>query len=309
LHATGSAGSTINWYDAASGGVSLGSGPSFTTPTIPSSTNFYVAATSGGTSGSVGKAFYEGSDGYNTSGAYLIFDAISSFTINTVEVYPYSGTNGTTGTLTVELQNSTGTMLQTATFNVTASNDDVAPVTPTTLNLNFNVPIGTNHRLVYKSSTGITGLLRNSTASYVTLPYTLPGVCSITNSSVSGYYYYFYNWYVSNGCESGRVPVLATISAAPVLTVSPSQQSCAGQNVTLTVSSPNDPNYTYTWTPGNISGASITVNPTASTTYTVDAIDNSGGANAGCVNSGSVTLTVNPAPSTPTMTPASAVLL
>jgi hypothetical protein len=45
LGATASAG-TINWYAASTGGVSLGTGTSFTTPSITSSTTYYVDATS-----------------------------------------------------------------------------------------------------------------------------------------------------------------------------------------------------------------------------------------------------------------------
>lgn len=47
LGATASAG-TINWYAASSGGTSLGTGTSFTTPSISSTTTYYVDATSGG---------------------------------------------------------------------------------------------------------------------------------------------------------------------------------------------------------------------------------------------------------------------
>ena len=46
LGATASAG-TINWYAASSGGASLGTGTSFTTPSISSTTTYYVDATSG----------------------------------------------------------------------------------------------------------------------------------------------------------------------------------------------------------------------------------------------------------------------
>ncbi len=42
--------STLNWYDVATGGTILGSGPSFETPSISSSTSFYVEATSNGCS-------------------------------------------------------------------------------------------------------------------------------------------------------------------------------------------------------------------------------------------------------------------
>lgn len=47
LGATSSAG-TINWYAASSGGSSLGTGTGFTTPTIATTTSYYVDATDGG---------------------------------------------------------------------------------------------------------------------------------------------------------------------------------------------------------------------------------------------------------------------
>lgn len=50
LSATGSGTSTLNWYSAATGGTSLGSGSTFTTPSITSTTTYYVAASSGGCS-------------------------------------------------------------------------------------------------------------------------------------------------------------------------------------------------------------------------------------------------------------------
>mgnify|MGYP003649114469 FL=1 len=47
LGATASAG-TINWYAATTGGVSLGTGTNFTTPSLVSTTNYYVDATNNG---------------------------------------------------------------------------------------------------------------------------------------------------------------------------------------------------------------------------------------------------------------------
>lgn len=44
LGATGSAGTTLNWYAAASGGTSLGTGTTFTTPSISNTTTYYVGA-------------------------------------------------------------------------------------------------------------------------------------------------------------------------------------------------------------------------------------------------------------------------
>jgi hypothetical protein len=48
LGATANSGSTINWYANLTGGSSLGTGTSFTTPTISSTTTYYVEATNGG---------------------------------------------------------------------------------------------------------------------------------------------------------------------------------------------------------------------------------------------------------------------
>src|SRR5204863_9970047 len=48
LSATGSGGSTVNWYSAATGGSSLFTGSSFTTPNISSNTTYYADATANG---------------------------------------------------------------------------------------------------------------------------------------------------------------------------------------------------------------------------------------------------------------------
>src|SRR5690606_8414060 len=50
LGATGSSGSTLNWYANATGGTSLGTGTSFTTPSINATRNYYVEATANGCS-------------------------------------------------------------------------------------------------------------------------------------------------------------------------------------------------------------------------------------------------------------------
>jgi len=49
LSATGSAGTTLNWYDAATGGTLVGTGSTFYTPAISSTTTYYVEAAFGTT--------------------------------------------------------------------------------------------------------------------------------------------------------------------------------------------------------------------------------------------------------------------
>ncbi|HCY89268.1 MAG TPA: hypothetical protein DHV17_03315, partial [Chitinophagaceae bacterium] len=57
-----------------------------------------------------------------------------------------------------------------------------------------------------------------------------------------------------------------------------------------------NPALTYTWTPGSLNGANVTVNPTSTTTYSVVAVDANG-----CTSTGTneVTITVNPLPNAP----------
>lgn len=109
-------------------------------------------------------------------------------------------------------------------------------------------------------------------------------------------------------CSSARVAVTATVTPAPALTVSSNVGICNGASTTLTVSSANDPNYTYTWSPAtglsSTTGASVTANPSTTTVYTVTAND----AGSGCATTGTVTVTVNVAPTAVTVTPATATI-
>ncbi len=79
------------------------------------------------------------------------------------------------------------------------------------------------------------------------------------------------------------------------LTANPNSPVCAGTAVHLTASGAN----TYVWTPGGLTGNSVTVNPTGTTTYTVIGTDLSSNT---C--SAFVVVTVNPTP-TVTNTPLS----
>jgi hypothetical protein len=256
LSATGSAGASFNWYTAATGGSPIATAPFFTTPVLNSSVTYYVSASNGGTSGSVGRAAYTGTDGTNTAGAYLIFNAISSFTLNSVVIYP-SGTGA--GTVTIQLQNSAGTVLQSATVNVTGAATPVA----TTVPVGFSITPGTAYRLVYGSSTGgVTAMYREFTA--IPFPYTLPGVVSITDGSLAGYYYYFYNWSVSTGCESARTAVTATVNPGPTFTVSGTTTACSNGIKTLTVTSPAANFNSVTWSPT----AGLFTDAAATTAYT-----------------------------------------
>ncbi len=98
----------------------------------------------------------------------------------------------------------------------------------------------------------------------------------------------------ANGCVTtynGTVPLnnnaAMTASANPVAI-------CPGASAQLNANVTTGTMTTFTWTPGNLSGQSVTVSPTSTTTYTVN------GSNAiGCTASAQVTVTVNTVPAAP----------
>jgi len=81
--------------------------------------------------------------------------------------------------------------------------------------------------------------------------------------------------------------------SAPIVSVSPSNNICQGESATLAVSNPCS-GCTYLWTPGNLSGSSIMVNTAGA--YSVVATNT-----CGSVSSNTVSITVTPLPTTPTI--------
>ncbi len=296
LNATASSGNSLVWYNSA--GAIVGNGPTFTTPVINTTTTYQVSAVGGGTSLNGGKPSTNGADGTNTTGG-IFFTANSSFTLNSVKMYPTAG-----GTNTIVLYSgstTSGTALETKTYTFAGANTSTGEVVP----LNWQIPAGSY--TIYQSVSGascyrdFSGGTSTPTTAY---PYNIGSACTLTNGSLSGYYYFFYDWSITTGCEGTKVPVVATITTPPSITVAATQNPvCNGSSTTLSVSSSNDPNYTYTWTPGPNTGASYGPIFAASTTkYKVVASDMSGGTNNGCVTTDSITIAVN---STPTSVTAS----
>lgn len=200
---------TINWYSDAAGTNLVGTGSTFTTPSISSSVTFYVQAVAANAVKHMGKLDSIGSGGYfgNTSNQhYLIFDSYVPFKLISVKVYA-----GSAGNRTILLRDANSNIIQQTTVNI--------PTGESRVTLNFDIPVGTDLQLV---GGGNPNLYRNNNNS-ATFPYTLSGVASITETSASlapyntnGNYYYFYDWEVKEyDCESPLVPVQADIFASP----------------------------------------------------------------------------------------------
>ncbi len=100
----------------------------------------------------------------------------------------------------------------------------------------------------------------------------------------------------ANGCQNTDA-ILITVHALPSVLTSPDVSICEGSSTNLSASGAQ----TYIWTPGSSNGSTISVTPSASTTYTVTGTDANG-----CQNTDQVLVTVNPNPGLSTnSTPAS----
>lgn len=198
-----STGSNVHWFDAASGGNQVGTGNSFTTPTIAQTTDYWCTsqAVQPGILANVGKADNTGTGAYSTADQYLIFDALKDMTIRSVKVYAQDA-----GTRVFQVLGDDGSFVAQASVSVPAGESRVT--------LDLFVPKGNNRRF-YVTST-LRNLYRNSGATGITYPYTIADVVSIkSTSSGTDYFYYAYDWQVSTPdkvCESARVQARATVN-------------------------------------------------------------------------------------------------
>ncbi len=92
-------------------------------------------------------------------------------------------------------------------------------------------------------------------------------------------------------CGSSNSSSIIEFNLCPEVTITASSQNvCIGGNVTLSATTILGSNpYTYSWAPGGMTGATITVNPTTTTTYTVTSTDR-----YGCEGTETITITVDP---------------
>ena len=332
LDATANAGSTINWYAAATGGSPLASGTSFTTPSIATTTTYYAEAITGGGSVTIGAASPSvGTYGTSFTGSYEIFTVATPVSITSVNAYATAA-----GTVTVELLSSTGALLQTSpTYTITAgqANTTLSVVgTPISIPVGFDITPGTDYRLNFKAGSTAT-LVRNSAGAATTYGPVL-GLTITGNSNASaGYYYNFYNWSISSGCSSARTAVVATVTPTPTAAISYTSPLCStagSASVTLSganaytggtfsstagltldavtgaidVATSSPGTYTVTYTTNAVANC---VAQTATTTVTINQALTSGFAYdtaAYCTNQGTVTPTITGTAGTFTSSPA-----
>jgi hypothetical protein len=309
LTASVNAGSTAYWYGSATGDTVFATGSSVVSggPTgvfqIGTNTVYVDAGTACNPfSFNFKPSFYYFNT--TTTGYGHFFDVLSpgGITIDSVDVYAYNATAGTTGTVTFQVINAAGIVTGTYgpyTVNNYTVNTNGGPVsTPTRIGLvggscnGIKVPMGNGYRLVVSAMTNTSLMYFYNGGANLGYPY-LPngtGICQVTAGcigSATQYNYYscgMYNWKVSARCETSRLPVTVTVTVPPAVTITgtPAGTLCLGTSDTLTASSSN-PSYDYTWSPSGTTVNPKIFNVTGNQIYTVSALDASTGSYSGCV--------------------------
>jgi N-acetylneuraminic acid mutarotase len=133
-----------------------------------------------------------GSGNYFTGNQHLIFDSYKECVIKSAVIYAQSN-----NTITFELRDNNAVVIDDTTLNVVTGEQ--------TINLNFEVPIGSNFELGISSNNS--GLFRNN--SNVDYPYDIASALTITSSSANtspnDYYYFYYNLEVEAVCDDATI--------------------------------------------------------------------------------------------------------
>ena len=299
LLATASAGANLKWYSAATGGPVLGTGTTFTTPSISETTIYYTEAIVEEAPVYVGPASPTAQGGTiasQTTAWNVNFTVSQATELTSVDVFP----NTIGQTSAIALRSSTGTVITTVNFTTTVGGGATAQ----TVILNFPLAPG-SYQLYPTLPSG--GVMRNTTAA--SYPYT-SSVASITGNGYEPLYFMgIYNWKFASSCSSARTAVTATVDAPPVLTLNnESSTICSGtSSAAVTVTTGASSYDSFVWSPNTgVSGNAIDgyiFNPTSTTTYTLTATQTTGSL---CTSDATYLVTVNSLPSAVSILPATA---
>ncbi len=214
----GAAGSTtLNWYDAPTGGNLVATGTSYS-PTVAATTTFHVSSSSV-SAGVAGVTTWTGTAASTALFSGIAFDVTNRVRLKTVTVYP-KNTSALTP-ITVALFDATGNVVS-GTAPVTFTPTLVTGTLGTTsqnVTLNYNIPIGTGYRLVATYGlAATTNTLGNSTTA-ITYPSgsTIRLIGNVTNltaavTTTANTTSCFHNLTFDEVCESAlRTPVIATV--------------------------------------------------------------------------------------------------
>ncbi|MBI3509356.1 MAG: T9SS type A sorting domain-containing protein [Bacteroidetes bacterium] len=270
-------------FDGGGGGGSFNSGTSQTNTAGFQSGNGEVIITySPGVPSPAGSITGSSSVCAGSGGTYFI-SSVSGATS-----YTWTVPSGTT------INSGQGTVSISITFGSTSGNITVTPGnscgsgTPSSLAVTVN-PSPT----VTTTTTGATictGNPTSITASGATTYSWMPGSLSGTTITVSPSSTTTYTVTgTSSGCSSTATQLITVNPTPTVTTTTTNSAICSGDSTSITASGAT----AYNWMPGNLSGATVVVTPSSTTSYTVTGTD------LGCSSAATQLITVN---ATPTVT-------
>ncbi|MBK7966903.1 MAG: right-handed parallel beta-helix repeat-containing protein [Bacteroidetes bacterium] len=329
LIANATPGTQISWWSAATGGTRLGFGSPFT-PTISSTTKFYVETRDTIPQGPLNTVYTGGIIATDPNAAGNMFDItainnirITGFNVNLNDVDTLAPSNikiyYKVGSYSGFVTNASAWTLVDSINGIVSAGAGVPTYLPLNLELNINAGqtygifisvsnLGVSNSLLYSSSAtspaefAVASSDANLQVKSGTIcfgPFTGQVAAPVNRLWNGGVLY-------SIGCISARDSVEAVSLTAPAISLAtlPNDTICTGSSVTLQASSLNDPNYSYEWNPGALPGASVVVTPSSQTKYYVTATDTSSGGTAGCIVVDSVTINLFSLPIVnPTATP------
>lgn len=255
---TASGGIIYNWYDAPTGGNLLYTGATYNTPTITTTTTYYVENEVQQSTQSAGMAYTAtGATDQNTYPAewYLKFDALQPIRLASVVVNAYA-----TGTRYFDVYDDNNNLIASKAVNLTSTGQQ-------TVNLDLVIPKGNDYKLgVWCGGTGT-----NTRLAYHTTGFSFPMTTSFVNIKGSFWahlsgdqtpdfntgWMYCYNWQVAPAsARSVRTPVTCTITKVGVsIAADPGTNICSGNSVTFTATATNggaSPTYQWKVNGGNV---------------------------------------------------------
>lgn len=291
LAATPSAGATINWYAAATGGIALGTGNAFTTPSISATTTYYAAAevftppavnTLGAgatTSSSTAQSFFPGSWG-GTKTQYIIraselnaagFSGISNLTSLGFE--PTASGQAYQG-FTVQIGHTTAATAPTVTFiNTgltqvylgTGANGGFTPVSNTLNTLAFGTGAGSASTFTWDGTSNIV-----VTISWSSVPSTTNATATAMKVDDVGFVSSAYRQRdsVTPAAMLAETDVNTTGSFRPKFIIN-GQSICSSARVPVAATVTTAPTFTLSGNPAAVCGGT----PTAAVTITAGAAD------------------------------------
>lgn len=237
----------FNWYSDSTGGSLLGTGSSFSTPALSSTTTYYVQSTSSSLNGGNVQSSSNGNIFTSAVSHYLIFDCDEACRLTSVEVNA-----STAGDRVISLMNSSGNTLETRTVYI--------PSGVSRITLNIDLPVANGLRLAGPTSPN---LYRNNLG--VNYPYSIGSYVTINTSSAGtnpdDYYYYFYDWEIVPSCTSARIPVNAFVGGPSLeLSESGNVSICEGSSINISAGSADS----YLWFPNGETSPSISASTAGS---------------------------------------------